>query len=81
VISTDPAVVMSRIRPSSPTDAPNVARMEGQAVPSIPSGSPRTTKLPRLSTSVVRTGGRRRCLPIGPCIRNAGRSAPIGLAG
>src|SRR5690242_3022315 len=72
VTSTDPIVVMSRIRPRSPTGAPKVARMDGHAVPSTPSGSPRMTKLPRLSRSELRlaTPARRRCSPIGLCIRH-----------
>src|SRR5208282_4780203 len=70
VTSTDPAVAMSRIRPRAPTGAPKVARIDGHAVPSIPSGSPRTTKLPRLSRSELRLAAAgRRCSPIGPCIR------------
>jgi hypothetical protein len=45
------------------------ARVDGHAVPSIPSGSPRMTKLPRLSTSELRLArAGRRCSPIGPCI-------------
>src|SRR5262249_49105177 len=73
VTTTDPAVVTSRMRPRTPTGAPKVARMDGQAVPSMPSGIPRSTKLPRLSRSNVRlaAGGHgRRCSPIDPCIRN-----------
>src|SRR5690349_34489 len=72
VTSTDPIVVMSRIRPRSPTGAPKVARMDGHAVPSTPSGRPRMTKLPRLSRSELRLAmpARRRCSPIGLCIRH-----------
>ena len=51
VTSTEPAVASNRIRPRSPTGAPNVTRIDGHAVPRMPSGSPRTTKLPRASTS------------------------------
>src|SRR5712672_3374822 len=77
VTRTDPAVAMSRIRPRAPTGALKVARIDGQAVPSMPSGIPRSTKLPRLSTSTRRT--RRRCSPIGPYIRTGAGAALTGL--
>ena len=47
----EPAVMTRRISPRSAIGAPKLWRMDGQAVPSIPSGRPSTTKLPRLSTS------------------------------
>ena len=49
--ATEPAVMTSRIRPRSAIGTPKLWRMDGHAVPSMPSGRPRTTKLPRLSTS------------------------------
>ena len=49
--ATEPAVMTRRISPRSAIGAPKLWRIDGQAVPSIPSGRPSTTKLPRLSTS------------------------------
>src|ERR1700751_5773416 len=52
--TTDPMVLTSRISPRSPTGAPKLWRIDGQAVPSIPSGRPKMMKVPRPSRSNLR---------------------------
>src|ERR1700722_46739 len=81
--TTDPMVLTSRISPRSPTGTPKLWRIAGQAVPSIPSGRPRTTKVPRLSRSnlrSVRAGARvavtGRCSAATPAATTAARSCP-----
>ena len=52
--TTEPMVLTSKMRPSAPTGTPKLWRIAGHAVPSIPSGSPRTANVPRLSRSNFR---------------------------
>src|ERR1700728_4031318 len=53
--TTDPMVLTSRISPRSPTGTPKLWRIAGQAVPSIPSGRPTATNVPRLKRSNLRS--------------------------
>jgi hypothetical protein len=51
----EPTVLTNKMSPRSPTGAPKLWRMEGQAVPSIPSGRPTATNVARLKRSNVRS--------------------------
>jgi hypothetical protein len=53
--ATEPRLLTNKISPRSPTGAPKLWRMAGHAVPSIPSGRPTATNVPRLKRSNLRS--------------------------